>query len=217
MSGGRPSRLASRAPQGEELANLDSRSGSDPRHQSSQRPHPQRHAPLCWRKSGPGDVDEHGASPPGHARARVVVDFDNQIIEMIVAPQPVPGLAGRQFKGPVVAPVGGILAPGVIAPDAANRQPRHWPDPAVRAPPEPHHPKPAARRRAITLALVGPDAAAAERHRQNPRASEQPAFRLVARSGPYPQGLEGRRHAERLVERNKSFAPAVNETARRRV
>ena len=48
--------------------------------------------PAVGAKPGPGQMDEHRAAAAGDARARVVVDFDNEIIEMIVAPEPVAGL-----------------------------------------------------------------------------------------------------------------------------
>jgi hypothetical protein len=40
-------------------------------------------------------MDKHGTAASGNTRPRVVVDFDNQIIEMVGATQPVAGLAGR--------------------------------------------------------------------------------------------------------------------------
>ena len=47
----------------------------------------------------PGHMDEHRAAPPGHPRPRVVVDFDDEVIEMVVPPQPVAGFIGRRRNG----------------------------------------------------------------------------------------------------------------------
>jgi hypothetical protein len=52
--------------------------------------------------------------------------------------------------------------------------------PAIRPPPQPHEAKCAARSSAIALALIGPDAAAAERNRQVTPRDRQPAARRIA-------------------------------------
>ena len=177
----------------------------NPPQQSPQRIRLQRHAPRRRRKSRPRHVNEHRAAAAGNARPGVVVDFDNQIIEMVGAAQPVAGLSGRQPEGPIVAPVGRILAPGIVRPDSPDRQPRDRPRSAVGPPPQPHQPKPAARRCAVAFALVGQDAAAAERHRQCQRPGDQPSFGPVARPGPHPQRLQGSRRHARMprMRRNK--------------
>ena len=69
-------------------------------------------------------MDEHGAAPAGDAGPRVVVDFDEEVVEVVVAPEPVAWFIGRAPERPVVAPVGRVLAPGVAgrcgAPAAAS-------------------------------------------------------------------------------------------------
>jgi hypothetical protein len=67
------------------------------------------------------EMQEDCASAAGNARARVVVDFDNEIIEMIIPPQPVSSLSRRQPDRPVVAAVGRVLAPGVCRRYAPDR------------------------------------------------------------------------------------------------
>ena len=59
-------------------------------------------------------MDEHGAAPPGHARPRVVVDFHNDIIEMVISVKAVARRTGPAFDRAVVVAVGGILRPGVV-------------------------------------------------------------------------------------------------------
>ncbi len=50
-----------------------------------------------------------------------MVDFDNEVIEIVGAAEPVTRFIGRPPKGPIVAPIVGILAPGVVWADPANR------------------------------------------------------------------------------------------------
>ena len=54
-----------------------------------------RHAAGGRAKSGAGDVEKHGAAPAGHAGPRVVVDFDDEIVEVIGAAEPVAWFSGR--------------------------------------------------------------------------------------------------------------------------
>src|SRR5450759_4558887 len=61
-------------------------------------------------------MDEHGAAAPGHARARVVVDLDDEVVERVLAREPVGLGAGRQLDRPIVMTVTGVLAPAVVAP-----------------------------------------------------------------------------------------------------
>jgi len=123
----------------------------------------------------PRQMQEDGAASAGDARARIVVDLDDEIIQMIVTPKPVPALAVAQSEGLVVTPVGGILAPRIGWPDATNRQQRPRPWMAVCAPPQPARPKCASRGAAIALPLVGQHAAPAERHGNDLAREHEPA------------------------------------------
>jgi hypothetical protein len=72
-------------------------------------------------------MQEYSAAATGNARPSVVVDFDNQIVEAVGAPQPVAWFIGRPVEGPVVAPIGRIFAPGVVRANAPDRQQGAWP------------------------------------------------------------------------------------------
>ena len=136
------------------------------------------------RKARPCHMDKDGAAPAGHARPRIVVDLDNEIVEAVFAPEPIAWFIGRAPKGPVVAPVARIFAPGVGAADPAHGQRGSRRRQPIRPPPQPQRAKAAARRTAIAFALVGSDAAAAERDRHAQGAGAEPALRWPA--GPRP-------------------------------
>ena len=67
----------------------------------------------------------------------VVIDLDNEIIEMVVAREPIAALRAIQPHRLVVMATGGIFAPGVFGPDRANREKCVRPRMAVGAPPQP--------------------------------------------------------------------------------
>src|SRR6187401_3129568 len=74
------------------------------------------------REPRPGHVDEHRAAPPGHPRTCVMAYFNNEIIEMVCAPEPVTGAVSRYQHMAIVAPARRVLAPGVLRPDPARRE-----------------------------------------------------------------------------------------------
>ena len=119
-------------------------------------------------------MQEYGAAAPGNARAGVVVDFDNEIVEVIVALQAVAGLACRTPHRLVVVTVGRIFAPGIVSADRPARQMGPGADMAVGPPPQSLRTKDAARGAAIALALVGHDAATAERDGDGPTVGREP-------------------------------------------
>ncbi len=143
----------------------------------------QRNAACRRGEVWPGDVDEDGAAASGHPRPRVVVDLDDQVIEAVVAAEPVAWFIGRPPEGLVVAPVVWNLAPGVVRADVAHWQQCPRPRQAVGAPPQPHRAKMATRGAAIAFALIGLDAGAAECNGRRQRPGEQPALRFAARPG----------------------------------
>src|SRR5438067_6680632 len=110
-------------------------------------------------------MQEHGAAAPGDARRRIVVDLDDEVVEMLLAPQPVAGLAARETNRLIVMPVGRVFAPGMFGTNRANRQEGLGPDMTVGAPPQPAWMEDAAGGAAVALALVGLDAATSKRDR----------------------------------------------------
>ena len=111
--------------------------GPSARQQPPQLSRPQRHAARRRAQIRPRHVHEHGAAAAGDARAGVVVDLDDEVVEPVVAPQPVAWFIGRAAERPVVAAVARVLAPGVVRRDPADRQQGARPRPAVGPPPQP--------------------------------------------------------------------------------
>src|SRR5262249_35140608 len=107
----------------------------------------------------------HGTTAPSHAGARVVVDFDDEIVEAIGPPQPVAWFIGRPMKRLIVAAILGIFAPSNVRVDAAHRKAGARPGVAVSPPPQPKHSEPPAWCRAVTFAFVGPDTGTAKHDR----------------------------------------------------
>src|SRR4051812_40345450 len=120
-------------------------------------------------------MQEHGAAASGNARAGVVVDLDDEIVEVILAPQAVAGLAGRTPHGLVIMAVGRIFAPGVFGPDRPGGNVRPGARMAIGPPPQSPGMEDAARGAAVAFALVGLDAATAERDRDGPAIRREPA------------------------------------------
>jgi hypothetical protein len=57
-------------------------------------------------------MQENRAAAPGDARTGVVVEFDNQIIEVVFPPQAIARFIGRPAEWLIVPPIAGILRPG---------------------------------------------------------------------------------------------------------
>ena len=66
-------------------------------------------------------MNENGAAAILYARARVVIDFDDEIVEMIVALEPIADTRRGKLDRAIVAAVVRVLAPGVVLADAAYR------------------------------------------------------------------------------------------------
>src|SRR5207248_458861 len=107
-------------------------------------------------------MQEYSAAVTGNARPRVVVNFDNEIIEAIGTPQPVAWFIGRPVEGPVVPSIGRIFAPGVVGADPPDRQQGARPRQAVGSPPQPNRMKLTGRRRAVAFPLGRFDAGSAQ-------------------------------------------------------
>src|SRR5436190_1366192 len=131
-------------------------------------------------------MQKHGTAAAGDARRGVVVDLDNEVVEVILAPQAVAGLSPLKPDRPVIVAVVGVFAPGVFAANRADRQECRRPAVTVGAPPQFPGAEGAAGGAAIALPLVGLDAATAERDRYRPPICRQPAPLRIAggRSNP---------------------------------
>ena len=59
-------------------------------------------------------MNEHGAAAARHARPRVVVDLDDEVVEIILAFQPI-GIGMLWYLDwSVVVTIGGVLTPAVL-------------------------------------------------------------------------------------------------------
>jgi hypothetical protein len=105
-------------------------------------------------------MQKYRAAAAGDARRTVVIDLHDEIVEMIVALEPIAVLVTIPPHRLIVMAALRIFAPGVIGPDGANRQEGTWPRMAVGAPPQLPGPETASWGSAIAFTLVGPDAAA---------------------------------------------------------
>src|SRR5262249_45317978 len=135
----------------------------------------QCHASRCWRAIRTDHVDEDCATTPRDPRARVVVDFDDEIVEVVFPPKAVPAVACRPVEWPVVAATAGIPTPGEGGADAAHWQRCRRARMAVGPPPQADEAKSAARGRAIAFEFVGADAPASEHDRERARPHGQDA------------------------------------------
>jgi len=131
-------------------------------------------------------MQEYRAAAAGNARRGVVIDLDDEIVEMIVALEPVAAAIAVEPHGLIVVPALRVFAPGVFRPDGANRQERTRPRVAVGAPPQLPGPEGAFWSGAIALALVGPDAAAPQRDGEGQPTGGQPAPARIAGAGLNP-------------------------------
>jgi hypothetical protein len=86
-------------------------------------------------RSMASQMQKHGTAAAGDARAKVVIDLDDEVIEVILARQPVSGLIVDQPDRLVVMAVLRIFAPGIFGPDRPRRQIGLRPRMPVGAPP----------------------------------------------------------------------------------
>src|SRR5436305_14976482 len=137
-------------------------------------------------------MQEHRAAAAGDARAGVVIELDDEIIEMILAPEPIAAALRIHSQRLVVAAIRGILAPRVLRGDGAygKKRRRFWMP--VGAPPQLPRPECAFRRGAVAFALVRLYAAAPQRYRDGSAGRDQPAAGGIAGGGPNPHQCERR-------------------------
>lgn len=132
-------------------------------------------------------MNKDGAAAAGNAWARVVIQLDYQVIEMILAPKPVGGARGGKLDRAVVAPVCGVLAPAIVPANGACGQVRSGTGQAVGTIPEAEEAEAAARRGTVAFALVGLDTPASERHAEDVPVQAEQAARAAAWGADYPQ------------------------------
>src|SRR5580704_14923171 len=145
------------------LRDDDPCAGPEPPQQPPQAGGGKRYASGSGPQARAGHMHKYRTATTGDSRPRVVIELNDEIVETIIAPQAVAAGRGIELHRPIVAPVAGILAPGVVSTDTPHGQPGRRARGAIRAPPEAKQPKAAARRAAVALALVGANAPASER------------------------------------------------------
>jgi hypothetical protein len=98
-------------------------------------------------------MDENGTASTGHARSRIVVDLNDEIVKAVGPPQAVAWFIGRLAERLVVAPIVRILAPSIAWSDPPNWQKHTRARQAIGPPPQSNRAKPANGRRAVAFPL----------------------------------------------------------------
>jgi len=80
-------------------------------------------------------MQEDRAAASGDSRGGVVVDLDDEIVQVIVAPEAVPVAAEAYSHRLIIMPVGRVLSPGILGTNRLDGQQGPGPRMAVRAPP----------------------------------------------------------------------------------
>src|SRR6478609_1452476 len=134
-----------------------------------------------------GEVPENRTAATANHRPVVPAELDDDVVEMILALEPLLGFAGRAVDQAVVAPVFLVVAPGVARSDPLQRQQRAGAGETVGAVEDAAQRQAGTRRAAVAFALVGADAAAAERAGKHRRAGNEEALAAVANGREDPQ------------------------------
>src|SRR5215510_11138288 len=100
-------------------------------------------------------MDEDGAAAACYAWTRIVINFDDEIIEIVRTRQPVRICVGRNFDRSIVSAVGRVFAPGIGRAYSLHRQRGGGPRMLVGAPPKLPWLKNTAWRATIAFAFVG--------------------------------------------------------------
>lgn len=113
----------------------DFRAGSQAGQQPDERRSRERDAARGWREAASRDMNEDSAAASGYARPGVVIELDDKVVEMIVAPEPVARLSGGPDDMAVIRPVGRVFTPRVTRVDWARRQSGSGTPQPILAPP----------------------------------------------------------------------------------
>ena len=111
-----------------------------------------------------------------------MVDFNNDIVEIVGSPQAVAWFIGRPVERPVVAPIMWVFAPGVGRPDSPNRQEHARAGQAVGPPPQPNRVKPAGGRPAVAFPLRCLDPGPAQGDPEHAVPRREPALAMEIRA-----------------------------------
>src|SRR5579863_966330 len=152
-----------------------------------------QHRRLCHRNASGGrrkiwarQVKEHRAAAAGNRGLRVVIDLDDEIVEMIVALEPVAVVIMAECERPVVMAAGGIFTPGIVGTDGANRQKGPRSRTTIGAPPQLPRPESPLWGPAVALAFIGDDSAPPQGDRDGSEAGDEPAAAGVTGGRPDP-------------------------------
>lgn len=162
--------------------NDNSRLRREPPHQSLQVAARKCDTARRRAKTRPRDMNEHSAAMASNARARVMVDFDDEIVKPIGTLEAVAWFIGRPPERPVVAPVRGVFAPGIVRRDSPDRQERRGMRQAVCPPPQPNRMKSSGRRGAIAFAFRRLDAGPAQSRTNRALPRHEPGLHVQPRA-----------------------------------
>lgn len=106
-------------------------------------------------------MNENGAATFCDARTRVVIDFDDEIVEPVFTRQPIALSVRRYFDWPVIAAIVRIFAPAVSGVYPLRRQRCDGTRVPICTPPQSQEPEHAAGRTAVAFTFICLDAASA--------------------------------------------------------
>jgi hypothetical protein len=106
-------------------------------------------------------MNENGAATASDSRARVVVNFDDEIVELVFTRQPITLSVRRYLDWPIVSAITRIFTPTVGGAYSLRRQRRDRTRVPIGAPPQSREPECAARRTAVAFTFICLDAASA--------------------------------------------------------
>src|ERR1700727_2024210 len=145
-----------------------------------------RNASGGRRKIRANEMKEHRTAAAGNRGLRVVIDLDDEIVEMIVAPEPVAAIIISECERPIVMAAQRVFTPGVLGADDANRQKRVRSRRTVGAPPQLPRPENPLWGPAVALALVGDDSTPPQGDRDGVCTGGEPATAGVTGRSPDP-------------------------------
>ena len=143
------------------LLHHDFCSRAEARQQAAQHVQFESNAACGRRESFARRMNENGAATFCDARTRVVIDFDDEIVEPVFTRQPIALSVRRYFDWPVIAAIVRIFAPAVGGAYPLRRQRCDRTRVPICAPPQSQEPERAARRTAVAFTFICLDAASA--------------------------------------------------------